>query len=56
MEFNFTSLAKEVMFSVVLVCLSVGLFACEQHYSKRYDRIVIRSFVVSISPRPYIHQ
>ena len=34
-----TSLAKEVMFLVVLVCLSVCLSVCGQHYSKSYERI-----------------
>ena len=29
-----TSLAKEVMFLVALVCLSVCLSVCGQHYSK----------------------
>ena len=29
-----TSLAKEVMFLVALVCLFVCLFVCGQHYSK----------------------
>ena len=37
-----TSLSKEVMFLVVLVCLfvclSVCLFVCGQHYSKSYER------------------
>ena len=33
----FTSLAKELMFSVALVCL----FVCWQHYSKSYERIVM---------------
>ena len=34
-----TSLAKEVMFLVALVSLSVCLFVCGQHYSKSYERI-----------------
>ena len=34
-----TSLAKEVMFLVALVCLFVCLFVCEQHYSKSYEQI-----------------
>ena len=33
-----TSLAKEVMFSVALVCLSVY----KQHYSKSYQQIVMK--------------
>ena len=36
-----TSLAKEVVFLVALVCLSVCLFVCGQHYSKSYERIEI---------------
>ena len=35
-----TSLAKEVMFLVVLVCLSV----CGQHYSKSYERIGVKVY------------
>ena len=31
------SLAKEVMFVVALVSLSVCLSVCGQHYSKSYD-------------------
>ena len=34
-----TSLAKEVMFLVALVCLSVCLFVCGQHYLQSYKRI-----------------
>ena len=34
----FTSLAKEVIFLVALVCLFVCLFVCG-HYSKRYELI-----------------
>ena len=34
-----TSLAKEVMFLVALVCLFVCLFVGGQHYSKSYERI-----------------
>ena len=33
-----TSFAKEVMFLVVFVCLSV----CKQHYSKRYEQIATK--------------
>ena len=43
-----TSLAKEVMFLVALVCLSVCLsvclFVCEQHYSKSYKRIGMKFY------------
>ena len=43
-----TSLAKEVMFLVVLVCLfvclSVCLSVCGQHYSKSYDRIGMKLY------------
>ena len=43
-----TSLAKEVMFLVVLVslsvCLFVCLFVCRQHYSKRYERIGMKFY------------
>ena len=39
-----TSLAKEVMFLVALVCLSVCLFVCEQHYSKSYERIGMKFY------------
>ena len=35
-----TSLAKEVMFLVTLVCL----FVCRQHYSKSYDRIGLKFY------------
>ena len=35
-----TSLAKEVMFSVVLVCLPV----CQQYYSKNYRRITMKFY------------
>ena len=42
--FIFTSLAKEVMFLVALVCLSVCLFVCEQHYSKSYERIGMKFY------------
>ena len=42
--FVFTSLAKEVMFLVALVCLSVCLFVCEQHYSKSYERIGMKFY------------
>ena len=44
----FTSLAKEVMFLVALVslsvCLSVCLFVCGQHYSKSYERIGMKFY------------
>ena len=40
----FTSLAKEVMFLVALVCLFVCLFVCEQHYSKSYERIGMKFY------------
>ena len=43
-----TSLAKEVMFLVALVslsvCLSVCLFVCGQHYSKSYKRIGMKFY------------
>ena len=43
-----TSLAKEVIFSVMLVCLSVYLSVClsvcEQHYSKSNERILIKFY------------
>ena len=39
-----TSLAKEVMFLVASVCLSVCLFVCEQHYSKSYERIGMKFY------------
>ena len=39
-----TSLAKEVMFLVALVCLFVCLFVCEQHYSKSYERIGMKFY------------
>ena len=39
-----TSLAKEVMFLVVLVCLFVCLFVCGQHYSKSYEWIGIKFY------------
>ena len=42
--FFFTSLAKEVMFLVALVCLFVCLFVCEQHYSKSYERIGMKFY------------
>ena len=34
-----TSLAKEAMFLISLVCLFVCLFVCGQHYSKSYEWI-----------------
>ena len=40
----FTSLAKEVMFLVALVSLSVCLFVCAQHYSKSYERIGMKFY------------
>ena len=40
----FTSLAKEVMFLVALVSLSVCLFVCGQHYSKSYERIGMKFY------------
>ena len=44
----FTSLAKEVMFLVALVslsvCLFVCLFVCGQHYSKSYERIGMKFY------------
>ena len=43
-ELLFTSLAKEVMFLVALVCLFVCLFVCEQHYSKSYERIGMKFY------------
>ena len=33
---------KKVMFLVELVCLSVCLFDCGQHYSKNYKRIMMK--------------
>ena len=43
-----TSVAKEVMFLVALVslsvCLSVCLFVCGQHYSKSYERIGMKFY------------
>ena len=36
----FTSLAKEVMFLVALVCM----FVCGQHYSKRYEQIGMKFY------------
>ena len=30
------------MFLVELVCLSVCVFVCGQHYSKRYERIMMQ--------------
>ena len=38
MSFVFTSLAKEVMFLVALVCLFVCLSVCGQPYSKSCER------------------
>ena len=39
-----TSLAKEVMFLVALVSLSVCLFVCGQHYSNSYERIGMKFY------------
>ena len=39
-----TSLAKEVMFLVALVSLSVCLCVCGQHYSKSYERIGMKFY------------
>ena len=43
-----TSLAKEVMFLVELVCLFICLFVClsicGQYYSKRYERIGMKFY------------
>ena len=39
-----TSLAKEIMFLVVLVCLFVCLFVCGQHYSKSYEWIGMKFY------------
>ena len=39
-----TSLAKEVMFLVALVCLFVCLSVCGQHYSKSYERIGMKFY------------
>ena len=39
-----TSLAKEVMFLVALVSLSVCLFVCGQHYSKSYEWIGMKFY------------
>ena len=38
-KYLFTSLAKGGYFLVVLVCLSVRLFVCGQHYLKSYEWI-----------------
>ena len=40
------SLTKEVMFLAVFgsVCLFVCLSVCEQHYSKSYERIVMKFY------------
>ena len=38
------SLAKEVIFSGALVRLFVSLSMCEQHYSKRYERILMKFY------------
>ena len=35
---------KEVMFSVLSVCLSVGLFVRPLDYSKSYERILMNFF------------
>ena len=42
----FTSLAKEVMFLVALVCL----FVCGQHYSKSYERIGLVGLCCLMTP------
>ena len=39
-----TSLAKEVMFLVALVCLFVCLSVCGQHYSNTYERIGMKFY------------
>ena len=39
-----TSLEKEAMFLVALVCLSVCLFVCGQHYSNSYERIGMKFY------------
>ena len=39
-----TSLAKKVMFLVALVCMSVCLFVCGQHYSNSYERIGMKLY------------
>ena len=44
-----TSLAKEVMFLVALVSLSVCLFVCGQHYSKSYERIGMKFYGLVLS-------
>ena len=42
--FSVTSLAKEVMFLVVLVCLFVSLSVCGQHYLKSYKWIGMKFY------------
>ena len=39
-----TSLAKEIMFLVALVCLCVCLSVCGQHYSKSYEWIGMKFY------------
>ena len=39
-----TSLAKEVLFLVALVCLFVCLSVCGQHYSKSYEHIGMKFY------------
>ena len=41
----FTSLAKEVMFSVVMVSLSTCLFMCKHHYSKSYEQVPVKFYI-----------
>ena len=51
------SLAKEVMFLVALVSLSVCLFVCGQHYSKSYERIGMKFYgrVLSSTRKNWLH-
>ena len=44
MYYIVTSLAKEVMFLVAFVSLSVCLFVCGQHYSTRYERFGMKFY------------
>ena len=44
LEIIITSLAKEVMFLVALVCLFVCLFVGGQHYSKSYEQIRMKFY------------
>ena len=37
-------LGKEIMFSIVLVCLSVRLSVCRQYYSKICEQIAMKFY------------